>query len=167
MRACSVVLFVAALACTSRAPVGARLDASGGLGDATLDASPDAPSACHATSGAAGQCLATATCATLADHAAATGDCAQAAPITCCIDAPDVADNPPTPPGYKLMTQAQVTPAMTTWALAILHDPATYPMFATTTRTFAGALVLARVEWHPPDFQNHAIHRGVTLYVPV
>jgi hypothetical protein len=28
-------------------------------------------------------------------------------------------------------------------------------------------MVLARVEWHPPDFQNNAIHRGVTLYVPV
>jgi hypothetical protein len=32
--------------------------------------------------------------------------------------------------------------------------------------TFGTLLVLARVEWHPPDFQNHAVHRGVTLYVP-
>jgi hypothetical protein len=27
-------------------------------------------------------------------------------------------------------------------------------------------MVLARVEWHPPDFQNSVIHRGATLYVP-
>ena len=26
---------------------------------------------------------------------------------------------------------------------------------------------MARVEWHPPDFQNSIIHRGVTLYVPI
>jgi hypothetical protein len=27
--------------------------------------------------------------------------------------------------------------------------------------------VLARVEWHAPDFQNSAVHRGVTLYQPI
>ena len=27
-------------------------------------------------------------------------------------------------------------------------------------------LVLARVEWLPPDFQNAVVHRGVTLYEP-
>jgi hypothetical protein len=74
--------------------------------------------------------------------------------------------NPPFPAGYMLMQQRQVTPAMTTWAVAILHDPAKYPMFSTTVRTFGPLQVLARVEWHPPDFQNHAIHRGVTLYEP-
>lgn len=80
---------------------------------------------------------------------------------------PSVADNPPVPSGYKLMTQSQVTPAMTDWAVMILHDPVTYPMFSTTTKTFGTQLVLARVEWHPPDFQNGTVHRGVTLYVPV
>ena len=49
------------------------------------------------------------------------------------------------------MQQSQVTPAMTTWAVAILHDPVTYPMFSTTTQTFGTLLVLARVEWHPPE----------------
>jgi hypothetical protein len=39
-------------------------------------------------------------------------------------------------------------------------------MFATATMTFGTQLVLARVEWHPPDFQNGSVHRGVTLYVP-
>ena len=56
---------------------------------------------------------------------------------------------------------------MTTWAVTILHDPVTYPMFATATMQFGSLTVLARVEWHPPDFQNSAIHRGVTLYEPV
>jgi hypothetical protein len=65
------------------------------------------------------------------------------------------------------MTQSQVTADMTSWAVAILHDPFTYPMWSTTTRTFGALLVLARVEWHPPDFQNSIIHRGVTLYVPL
>jgi len=27
--------------------------------------------------------------------------------------------------------------------------------------------VLARVEWHPPDFQNSVVHRGVALYEPI
>ena len=62
--------------------------------------------------------------------------------------------------------QSEVTPEMTTWAVAILHDPATYPMFATAMMQFGSLQVLARVEWHPPDFQNSAIHRGVTLYEP-
>jgi hypothetical protein len=41
-----------------------------------------------------------------------------------------------------------------------------YPMFSTAMQTFAGLLVMARVEWHPPDFQNAVVHRGVTLYQP-
>jgi hypothetical protein len=40
-------------------------------------------------------------------------------------------------------------------------------MFSQTTMAFGGATVLAIVEWHPPDFQNSAIHRGVTLYEQV
>jgi hypothetical protein len=65
------------------------------------------------------------------------------------------------------MQQSQVTADMTTWAVAILNDPVTYPMFSTTTKTFGTVAVLARVEWHPPDFQNSVVHRGVTLYVPL
>ena len=38
---------------------------------------------------------------------------------------------------------------------------------AAETIVFASAAVLARVEWHPPDFQNNVVHRGVTLYEPV
>ena len=68
--------------------------------------------------------------------------------------------------GGKLMAQSQVIPAMTSWAVSILNDQTTYPMYSTTTQTFGVLTVLARVEWHPPDFQNSAIHRGVTLYVP-
>ena len=82
-----------------------------------------------------------------------------------------VASNPPIPTGYRPMTQPEVTPEMTTWAVMILNDPTDYPMFGTTTKTFTiadgGTLdVLARVEWHPPDFQNGVVHRGVTLYEP-
>jgi hypothetical protein len=46
-------------------------------------------------------------------------------------------------------------------------------MFSTTTMTFTDAAgtgtitPLARVEWHPPDFNNSATHRGVTLFVPM
>ena len=38
-------------------------------------------------------------------------------------------------------------------------------MFSTTLMTFGTVQVLARVEWHPPDFQNGVVHRGVT-YLP-
>jgi hypothetical protein len=75
--------------------------------------------------------------------------------------------NPPIPAGYKLMPQADVTPDMTTWAVMILNDPVTYPMFATAMMQFGAIAVLARVEWHPPDFQNSVWHRGVTLYEPL
>ncbi len=80
---------------------------------------------------------------------------------------PSVADNPPVPAGYKLMMQSEVTPDMTAWAASILDDPTDYPMFSSTTMTFGSVTVLARVEWHPPDFQNSVVHRGVTLYEPV
>jgi len=73
-------------------------------------------------------------------------------------------NNPPIPVGYTLMHQLAVTPVMTAWALAILRDPKAYPLFATAKRDFDQLNVLARVEWHPPDFQNRAVHRGVTLY---
>ena len=77
---------------------------------------------------------------------------------------PSIADNPPIPEGYKVMPQSEVTPDMTAWALSILHDPSAYPLFATATKTFDELTVLIRVEWHVPDFQNTAVHRGVTLY---
>lgn len=115
--------------------------------------------------GAPGTCMAAAACSAIADHSSEPGSCS--AGLGCCIDTPDVTDNPPLPAGYKLMMQSQVTSAMTTWAVMILHDPVTYPMYSTTTRTFGALTVLARVEWHPPDFQNSIVHRGVTLYVPM
>jgi len=62
------------------------------------------------------------------------------------------------------MRQAEVTQAMTAWAVALLHDPQKYPMLAVATAAFDGRRVLARVEWHPPDFLNETVHRGVTLY---
>jgi len=92
--------------------------------------------------------------------------CPGAADIQCCVITPNVADNPAPPLGYKLMVQADVTPDMTAWAVAILHDPVTYPMYSSAMMTFGALTVLARVEWHPPDFQNSNIHRGVTLYEP-
>ena len=52
------------------------------------------------------------------------------------------------------------------YMVAILHDPTDYPMFSTALRTFGTLMVLARVEWHPPDFLNGTVHRGVTLYEP-
>jgi len=56
---------------------------------------------------------------------------------------------------------------MTAWAVMILDDPAMYPMFSTAMQTFGTLMVLARVEWHPPDSNNESIHRGVTLYEPI
>ena len=137
--------------------------ASSDAGDAS-DAESDAGTAC-AWSGAPGQCITVAACAALSDHTSYSGECPGPATIECCIKTPSTADNPPIPAGYHLMQQSQVTPDMTAWAVAILNDPLTYPMFATATKTFNALPVLARVEWHPPDFQNGAVHRGVTLYV--
>lgn len=116
--------------------------------------------------GAPGECLTTAACAAEADHSSYPNECPGPATIECCIVTPNTADNPATPAGYVLMQQSQVTSDMTTWAVAILNDPVTYPMFSTTTKVFGVLTVLARVEWHPPDFQNSVIHRGVTLYEP-
>jgi len=118
------------------------------------------------TVGVYGQCMTTAACAALGDNVATPGYCGGPPDLQCCTDAPDVADNPPVPPGWQLMPQSAVTPAMTAWAVSILHDPTTYPMFSSTTQVFGSLTVLARVEWHPPDFQNNTVHRGVTLYEP-
>jgi hypothetical protein len=138
--------------------------------DATVvaDAAPDAAAsnACEVF-GAPGSCITTSDCMALGDHTSYAGHCPGPADIQCCIVTPNVANNPPTPPGYKLMMQSEVTPEMTTWAVMILNDPITYPMFSTTTMTFGSLDVLARVEWHPPDFNNNTVHRGVTLYEPI
>jgi hypothetical protein len=116
--------------------------------------------------GAPGDCITTTACAALGDHTSYPGLCPGAADIQCCIVTPSTSNNPPVPAGWVLMQQSQVTSAMTTWAVQILDDPAGYPMFSTTTQVFGTLDVLARVEWHPPDFNNSAIHRGVTLYEP-
>jgi hypothetical protein len=139
-----------------------------GAGDAAPVAGADllASDACS-VSGAPGQCITTAACAALSDHTSYAGHCPGPATIECCIKTPSTADNPPIPAGYKLMMNSQVTPEMTSWAVMILNDPVTYPMFATTTKTFGALTVLARVEWHAPDFQNSVVHRGVTLYEPI
>jgi len=73
-------------------------------------------------------------------------------------------NNPGVPAGYRLMQQAEVTREMTAWAVALLHDPAQYPMHAVATSVFNCHQILARIEWHPPDFLNESVHRGVTLY---
>src|SRR5262249_8265738 len=102
-------------------------------------------SATCAWSGAPGECMSTAACAALGHHSSYAGLCPVPSEIECCIVTPDPADNPPTPAGYQLMKQADVTSDMTTWAVDILHDPVTYPMFATTTKVFPTKSVLARV----------------------
>jgi hypothetical protein len=143
------------------------LDGSGPMLDAAGDAGVDAdPGNACTYGGAPGECITTAACAAMSDRSSFAGRCPGPASIQCCIKTPSTADNPPTPVGYKLMQQVDVTTDMTTWAVIILNDPATYPMFSTTTKTFGTLMVLARVEWHPPDFQNAVIHRGVTLYEP-
>ena len=146
---------------------GPTTDADADADDAIVDADAREtdPNACFPF-GATGECMTTAACAAIPDHSSFPGYCPGSSDIQCCIDTPDVADNPPVPAGWKLMMQSEVTPDMTTWAVAILHDPATYPMYSTTTKTFGTLTVMARVEWHPPDFLNSAVHRGVTLYEP-
>ena len=116
--------------------------------------------------GAPGQCLNNATCVALGNHSSYAGYCPGPADIECCIVTPNTANNPPFPPGYVLMQQSQVTPEMTNWAVMILYNTTAYPMFSTTRQTFGSLQVLALVEWHPPDFQNSSVHRGVTLFLP-
>jgi hypothetical protein len=133
-------------------------------GDAALhDAEADAGNGC-AYEGAPGTCISVSECASMTGYSSFAGYCPGPASIECCIVTPSTADNPPVPAGWVLMQQSQVTSAMTTWAVMILDDPTSYPMFSTAFMTFGGLLVMARVEWHPPDFNNNAIHRGVTLY---
>jgi hypothetical protein len=142
-------------------------EGTGGSNDAGPgDASPEAGAACS-VDGVEGQCLEVSACAALTGYSSTPGFCPGPADVECCTMGPSVADNPPTPAGWELMEQSEVTPAMTTWAVDILDDPTDYPMFSTAMMTFGTLMVLARVEWHPPDFQNDIVHRGVTLYQPV
>jgi hypothetical protein len=145
----------------------------GGLDDGgTDDGGTDAGVLC-APYGAPGVCESTADCSAMASHTSVAGYCPGPANIECCIVTPNTANNPPTPAGWRLMMQSEVTSAMTQWAVAILNDPVTYPMFSMTMMTFGTfsdggpGLVMAIVEWHPPDFQNSVVHRGVTLYEPI
>jgi hypothetical protein len=124
----------------------------------------DGPSDACAPFGAPGECMTTTACAALGDHTSYPGYCPGPTDVQCCIVTPSVSNNPPPPAGWVLMQQVQVTTAMTNWAVAILDDPTDYPMFSTTTMTFGTQLILARVEWHPPDTNNETVHRGVTLY---
>ncbi len=146
---------------------GGELD---GGGDAGSDAGFDG--GCFlTTTGVFGSCISTTDCAAMANYQSTPGYCPGPADIECCTKVPSVSDNPPVPSGWKLMMQSQVTTEMTNWAVMILHDPVDYPMFSTTIMSFTiadgGTLqVMARVEWHPPDFQNNTVHRGVTLYEP-
>ena len=178
MRALFIVPIAAALSACSDASrdVGANdasatdevvVDApSDGSGDVNAS-DADAGIACFESTGVWGTCISTTDCAALGAYTSTPGLCPGPTDIQCCAKTPDVADNPPIPSGWKLMAQADVTAAMTSWAVAILKDPVTYPMFSTTTQTFGTLLVMARVEWHPPDFQNGVVHRGVTLYEPI
>lgn len=171
------VFFASLLGCSSNVDVTGDASDDGAVESATaIDAATadtnvsdasDASDGCFvSTWGVVGSCMSTSACAALADHVSTPGYCPGPASIECCTSAPNVADNPPVPQGWKLMQQADVTPDMTAWAVAILKDGTTYPMFSTTTQTFGTLDVLARVEWHPPDFQNSVVHRGVTLYEP-
>jgi hypothetical protein len=178
MRRVALLFALVLVACTSAPPAidAATTDANAtdaAVADSapSVDVGTDAAITCE-VSGVPGTCIDTTACAAMAGYQSTPGHCPGAANIQCCSLTPDVSSNPPIPTGYRLMMQSEVTTAMTDWAVAILHDPSTYPMFATTTMTFTAAAggsvnVLARVEWHPPDFQNMTVHRGVTLYVPL
>jgi hypothetical protein len=141
-------------------------DAAGRVG---ADSGPDTEDAGMPCSvdGDPGQCMTVPECAALGDHISTPDYCPGPADIECCTLTPNVADNPPTPAGYMLMSQSDVTSAMTAWAVSILNDPSMYPLFSTATKTFGTQKVLALVEWHPPDFNNSAVHRGVTLFEPI
>ncbi len=127
--------------------------AGGGYGSCSVDGDP-------------GECIDTSVCASMSGYSSTPGYCPGPDNIECCAPTPNVADNPPVPAGWVLMQQSDVTPDMTTWAVMILDDPKGDPMFSSTIMVFGSLMVLARVEWHPPDFQNMVVHRGVTLYEP-
>jgi hypothetical protein len=146
--------------------VDAPSDTSPSEASIATDGNSEAGTTCS-VDGEPGQCITTTACAAQPSYESTPGYCPGPADIECCRLIPNVADNPPTPVGYKLMAQADVTAAMTTWAVDILNDPTIYPMFSTAMMMFGSLNVLARVEWHPPDSNNESVHRGVTLYEPI
>ena len=119
-----------------------------------------------------GQCMDAITCSSLPSFTPIKGYCPLLpAQIQCCVLTPTLASNPPLPAAWSLMQQASVTSEMTQFAVDLLHDPQDYPMFSQLVQFFKinGTTilpVLGRVEWHPPDFNNESVHRGVTLYQP-
>ena len=125
------LLSLALAGCAGPSAPPAEVDAAAVEVDA---AAIDASLACVTPAGESGDCMPTASCAGIADHVSIAHACPGPIDIQCCVITPSVAHNPAVPAGYKLMAQAQVTPEMTTWAVDILHDPTTYPMYATTTR---------------------------------
>jgi hypothetical protein len=91
---------------------------------------------------------------------------AVAVPAESCPRKPDVAANPPVAAGWVQVHDSSVTPEMAAWAIEIVKNRKAYPMCSSTTRIFRAVKILARVEWHPPDFNVQTVHRGVTLYEP-
>lgn len=75
-----------------------------------------------------------------------------------------MAANPPVPVGWVQVKDPTVTPEMAAWATDIVKHVKAYPMCSSTLQTFGATTILARVEWHPPDFNVDTVHRGVTLY---
>lgn len=78
--------------------------------------------------------------------------------------------NPPPPGGCRLLAQNEVTPAISTWATDILRGPLDLFDAATGAFTLDGKSGTPLVAWlnvHPADFQNHVPHRGVTVYEQV
>jgi hypothetical protein len=87
-------------------------------------------------------------------------------PAESCPRKPEVAANPPVPAGWVQVHDSVVTPEMAAWAAEVVNKRKAYPMCSSTTRAFGAVTILARVEWHPPDFNVPKVHRGVTLYEP-
>jgi lysozyme len=82
---------------------------------------------------------------------------------------PDPNQNPAPPAGWRYMPQPAVTPAMTAWAIKLLEDLSDYPgppPYWVVPNVVDGRVVRAMVQVHPPDKENGAVHRGVSLMEP-
>ena len=132
--------------------------------DAGTDAGVTDGGPCSAN-GNIGDCISPATCSALPGYSSTPGGC-PSGDLECCSPTPDLANNPPTPAGWQLLPQADVTTDMTVWAENLVLDPTDYPMFSSAMMTFGSLQVLGVIEWLPPDFQNDAVHRGVVLFEP-
>jgi hypothetical protein len=116
--------------------------------------------------GLGGECMVTSVCSSLGGHMSNPGYCPGPSTVACCTAEPVVDAHPRPPTGWMPVPQSRVSTQMTGWALMIVGSPTAYPMGATTTAHFGPVEVMARVEWHPPDFGHGVVHRGVTLYQP-